>query len=814
MKPRRESESTKKGGRGRPLGSIVFVVLFLLVVIFTLFQRISPGVEEEKLTVGEFYERLIGGEVAEFTVETDGEVKGAYRAVRRPSVAGGAASGVDAKSSAEHGPGAEPSTDSSPTAESSSGSTPLGSSVPGSIAAEVPRPDAPRKRFRLYYPTARERLVELQKKIRPLDPAPWEPQSLREKLEHKEIVPLEAVVLVKIDKTGEKRTRLFVDLIDSDGSQRYVEVAAKASEKGSGDLASITRLLKDQGAGLEVFPMTAGGGVDAAAPNGLLAALLPMLAPWLLLIFLFWFFVMRQMRAPGAGGGILGFGRSRAVLYTKENRTNVTFDDVAGIDEAKEDVKEVIEFLKNPQRFARLGGRIPRGILLVGSPGTGKTLLAKAIAGEAEVPFFSISGSDFVEMFVGVGASRVRDLFKQAKENAPCIIFLDEIDAVGRKRGSGLGGGHDEREQTLNAILVEMDGFDTNEGIIVCAATNRPDVLDPALLRPGRFDREVVIDPPDYKGREEILKVHARRVKLDPTVELKTVARSTPSFSGADLAALMNEAAILAVLRKRDAVAQEDLEEARDKVRFGRQKTSRVVMEEDRIVTARHESGHALAAALLPSTEPVHKVTIIPRGMALGATMRLPENDRLNFSRQRAESELSVLYGGRIAEEILGDDISSGASNDIARATDLARLMVCEWGFSSKIGPLRYAEKVGNDFLGSEISAGRFHSEDTAREIDQEVKNLCSRAYETTRRLLEEHRPQLERVTEALLLFETITGSELAQILAGKPVASLREESSKAKSPPPSPASPTKSRLEARPSVDADDLPEAGLAPA
>ncbi|HKE00729.1 MAG TPA: ATP-dependent zinc metalloprotease FtsH, partial [Planctomycetota bacterium] len=534
-----------------------------------------------------------------------------------------------------------------------------------------------------------------------------------------------------------------------------------------------------------------------------------------LIIFIVVLFFMRQMRSQGGAGGVMSFGRSRAQLYTKEKHTNVTFDDVAGADEAKEEVREVVEFLKNPGRFTRVGGRIPRGILLVGPPGTGKTLLAKAIAGEAEVPFFSISGSDFVEMFVGVGASRVRDLFKQAKENAPCIIFLDEIDAVGRKRGSGMGGGgHDEREQTLNAILVEMDGFDTNEGIIVCAATNRPDVLDPALLRPGRFDREVVIDLPDYKGREEILRVHARRVKLGPDVDLHTVARSTPAFSGADLAAVMNEAAILAVLKKRDAVTQEDLEEARDKVRFGRQKKSRVVAEEDRIVTARHEAGHAIAAALLPGAEPVHKVTIIPRGMALGATMRLPEKDQLNFAKKRAEAELSVLYGGRVSEELMGDDISSGASNDIARATELARMMVCEWGFSPKVGPLRYVDKVGSDFLGAELAAGRFHSEETAREIDEEVRLVCQRAYDRTRKLLEERKSDLQRVAAALLQYETLSGAELAAILAGRPIETLRaNEASPAPAAAPQTA-PAKPRPEPRPAIGgyAPPMPEGGLA--
>ncbi|HKB16778.1 MAG TPA: ATP-dependent zinc metalloprotease FtsH, partial [Planctomycetota bacterium] len=474
-------------------------------------------------------------------------------------------------------------------------------------------------------------------------------------------------------REGEKpraEERFFADVVD--GGQRYVEVVPDASGEALG-LAGLLTTLKGKGVPIEPDLVFNGPqGVVYNEGNPVLLLVLVQFAPWIVIILLLYFFVVRQLRSPGGGGGVLSFGRSRATLYTKENRTNVTFEDVAGIDEAKEEVQEIIEFLKNPARFQRLGGRIPRGVLLVGPPGAGKTLLAKAIAGEAEVPFFSISGSDFVEMFVGVGASRVRDLFKQAKENSPCIIFLDEIDAVGRKRGTGLGGGHDEREQTLNAILVEMDGFGTDEGVIVIAATNRPDVLDPALLRPGRFDREIVIDLPDVKGREAILKVHARKVKMGGDVELSILARSTPAFSGADLAAVINEAAILAAMRRKEQVGMEELEEARERVRFGRAKKSRVMEREDRLVVATHEAGHALVAALLPDAERPHKVTIIPRGMALGLTMKLPEKDRRTTTRKRMRAEISVAYGGRIAESLACEDISSGAHDDIRRATELA----------------------------------------------------------------------------------------------------------------------------------------------
>ncbi len=486
--------------------------------------------------------------------------------------------------------------------------------------------------------------------------------------------------------------------------------------------------------------------------------------PWILFLLIIYFLFFRQLRAPGAGGNVLTFGRSRAKVASRES-TGVTFADVAGISEAKDEVIEIIEFLKDPKRFQKLGGRMPRGVMLVGSPGTGKTLLAKAIAGEAEVPFFSICGSDFVEMFVGVGAARVRDLFKQARESSPCIIFLDEVDAVGRRRGSGLGGGHDEREQTLNAILVEMDGFNSDEGIILIAATNRPDVLDPALLRPGRFDREIVIDLPDLKGREEILRVHTRKVKMDPKVDIHRTARGTPSFSGAELAALVNEAAINAAMRNQDVILERDLEEARDKLRWGRQKTSRVLTDEDKRIIAYHEAGHALAAHLLPDAEPLHKVTIIPRGVALGSTMQLPERDRLHLSKKGVLGNIMVLYAGRIAEELFCGDITAGASSDIERATELARRMVCEWGMSENIGPINYSEGEETLFLGREVTRSQNHSDAIALRIDEEVRRIIDDCYKSTEKLLRKHREELVRVAEGLLVKETLSGEEVATLI-------------------------------------------------
>ncbi len=545
------------------------------------------------------------------------------------------------------------------------------------------------------------------------------------------------------------------------------------------DLAALEGILERHGVPIErrSFDLSPeeSGGTRWGSTTSPFTSILFLLGPWVLLFVVFLIF-MRQMRSQGGAGGVMSFGRSRAQLYSKESHTNVTFDDVAGADEAKDEVRELVEFLKNPGRFTRIGGRIPRGVLLVGPPGCGKTLLAKAIAGEAEVPFFSISGSDFVEMFVGVGASRVRDLFKQARENSPCIIFLDEIDAVGRRRGSGMGGGHDEREQTLNAILVEMDGFGTDEGIIVVAATNRPDVLDPALLRPGRFDREVTIDLPDMEGRRAILGVHLKRVKSAPDADVSTLARSTPGYSGADLAAIINEAAIMAVLAKRDAVSMADLEEARDKVRYGRQKKSRKIEEEDRRITAYHEAGHAVVAAMLPETDSAHKVTIVPRGRALGATMIVPERESYHMQRGKLHAQIAMLFGGRVAESLYCGDISAGASDDIRRATDLARAMVAELGMSEKIGPINYAERQGSDFLGTELGRGKIHSEETAREIDQEVMRLLTEAYQRAESILRANGRAVEEISQALLLYETVTGEEIARILAGASARGLRPE--------------------------------------
>jgi cell division protease FtsH len=541
------------------------------------------------------------------------------------------------------------------------------------------------------------------------------------------------------------------------------------------DLPAILGLLAQRGAQLErhQFDLGKDRGTTYARSSNLWSSFLLMVAPTLL-IFVVLMFILRQFRNQGGAGGVMNFGRSRAQMYTKENRTNVTFDDVAGAQEAKAEVKEIVEFLKNPSRFTRIGGRIPRGVLLVGPPGCGKTLLAKAIAGEAEVPFFSISGSDFVEMFVGVGASRVRDLFKQARENSPCIIFLDEIDAVGRRRGSGMGGGHDEREQTLNAILVEMDGFSTDEGIIVVAATNRPDVLDPALLRPGRFDREVTIDLPDLEGRKAILEVHLKRVKKSSAVSADVLARSTPGYSGADLAAIVNEAAIMAVLQKRDEISMDDLEESRDKVRYGRQKISRKMEVEDRRITAYHEAGHAVIAAVLEETDPPHKVTIVPRGRALGATMILPAKESFHTQKRRLLGQLAMLFGGRVAEQEFCGDISAGASDDIRRATELARAMVTELGMSERVGPIHYAEREGSDFLGAELSRGKLHSEETAREIDQEVRSILEQAYSRAEAVIRSQRQAMEEITLALLAYETISGDEVRAIVAGKRHGDLR----------------------------------------
>ncbi len=510
--------------------------------------------------------------------------------------------------------------------------------------------------------------------------------------------------------------------------------------------------------------------IEARAPeqHGLLTQIFISWFPMLLLIGV-WIFFMRQMQGGAGGRGALSFGKSRARLLA-EDQIKITFNDVAGVDEAKEEVAELVEFLRDPGKFQKLGGKIPQGVLMVGAPGTGKTLLAKAIAGEAKVPFFTISGSDFVEMFVGVGASRVRDMFDQAKKHAPCIIFIDEIDAVGRHRGAGLGGGHDEREQTLNQLLVELDGFEGNEGVIVIAATNRPDVLDPALLRPGRFDRQVVVPLPDIRGREQILKVHMRKVPIADDVRQTIIARGTPGFSGADLANLINEAALFAARADKRMVDMEDFEKAKDKIMMGAERRSMVMSEEEKKLSAYHEAGHAIVGRLVPSHDPVYKVTIIPRGRTLGVTMFLPEEDRHSFSRERLESQISSLFGGRISEELVfgPEFVTTGASNDIQRATDIARNMVTKWGLSERLGPLTYSEEEAEVFLGHSVTQHKLVSDETAHVIDEEIRSIIDRNYERAEKLLKENIKKLHLMAEALIKFETITSDQIDDIMAGK----------------------------------------------
>ena len=506
--------------------------------------------------------------------------------------------------------------------------------------------------------------------------------------------------------------------------------------------------------------------VSISAKNTSRSPWLSNLFIWLpmLILIVFWILFMKQMQA--GGNKALSFGKSRAKLFS-EMQKRITFKDVAGVEEAKEELQEIIEFLKNPQKFQKLGGKIPKGVLLVGPPGTGKTLLARAVAGEANVPFFSISGSDFVEMFVGVGASRVRDLFEQGKKHAPCLIFIDEIDAVGRQRGAGLGGGHDEREQTLNQLLVEMDGFDSNEGIIVIAATNRPDILDRALLRPGRFDRRIVVNMPDAKGREEILKVHTRKIPLAKDVDLKTLARSTPGFSGADLANMVNEAALIAARKGRDKVYMEDFEYAKDKVLMGTERKSLIISEEEKRATAYHEGGHALVAALLPEADPIHKVTIIPRGFALGMTQQLPLDDRYTYSKDYLEAQLTVLLAGRVAEELILKKLTTGAANDFEKATEIARKMVCQWGMSD-LGPLTFGETDDLVFLGRDLVMHKNFSEETAKKIDEEVKKIINRNYQRARQLIEENKEKLIKIAEKLLEKEILTSEEINKIIFGR----------------------------------------------
>ncbi|MCU0895867.1 MAG: ATP-dependent zinc metalloprotease FtsH [Burkholderiales bacterium] len=509
--------------------------------------------------------------------------------------------------------------------------------------------------------------------------------------------------------------------------------------------------------------------------------------PMLLLIGV-WVFFMRQMQGGGRGGAF-SFGKSRARMLDESNN-NVTFADVAGCEEAKEEVSELVDFLKDPSKFQKLGGRIPKGVLMVGNPGTGKTLLARAIAGEAKVPFFSISGSDFVEMFVGVGAARVRDMFDQAKKHAPCIVFIDEIDAVGRQRGAGLGGGNDEREQTLNQLLVEMDGFEGTTGVIVIAATNRPDVLDPALLRPGRFDRQVVVPLPDIRGREEIIKVHMRKVPVAPDVKADIIARGTPGFSGADLANLVNEAALFAARANKRLVDMEDFERAKDKIMMGAERRSMVMSEEERRNTAYHESGHAVVAKLMPKSDPVHKVTIIPRGRALGVTMQLPEQDRYAYDREYLLSRIAVLFGGRIAEEVFMNQMTTGASNDFERATAMARDMVTRYGMSDALGPMVYGENEGEVFLGRSITTHKNVSEATMQKVDSEIRRIIDEQYGLARRLIEEHRDKVEAMTKALLEWETIDADQIDDIMAGLPPRPPKPPSSPPQQQPPKPDAP------------------------
>ncbi|MGH6987887.1 MAG: ATP-dependent zinc metalloprotease FtsH [Caulobacteraceae bacterium] len=573
-------------------------------------------------------------------------------------------------------------------------------------------------------------------------------------------------LLAQVDAGDIKSAKIQGQVIDARDKQGH-----EWNSIGPSDSADLQKQLEAHGAD-----------IDFAQPGaGLLPAFLLNMLPILLLVGV-WIFFMRQMQ--GGARGAMGFGKSKARLLT-ENKNRVTFDDVAGVDEAKEELTEIVDFLKDPAKFQRLGGKIPKGALLVGPPGTGKTLLARAIAGEAGVPFFSISGSDFVEMFVGVGASRVRDMFEQAKKNAPCIIFIDEIDAVGRHRGAGLGGGNDEREQTLNQLLVEMDGFEANEGIILVAATNRPDVLDPALLRPGRFDRQVVVPNPDVQGREKILRVHMRNVPLGSDVNVKVIARGTPGFSGADLANLVNEAALMAARRNRRMVLHRDFEEAKDKVMMGAERKSMVMSEEEKRNTAYHEGGHALVALSVPSADPVHKATIIPRGLALGMVMQLPEGDRHSMSFEQMTSRLAITMGGRVAEELIfgKEKVTSGASNDIQAATGLARNMVTRWGFSDELGTVSYGDNQEEVFLGHSVARTQNVSEDTAQKIDLEVRRLVQAGHEEAKRILTERIDDLHILAKALLEFETLSGEEIVNVLAGVPPSRDEPEQSKSDRP-------------------------------
>jgi len=596
--------------------------------------------------------------------------------------------------------------------------------------------------------------------------------------------------LAQVQQGNIKEVTIYLSQNSAEVEGEYREGGAKFHNVtvANASIPDITKSLQDKGVLINIKEVKSNDWI----------ALVVNFAPVILLVA-FWIFMMKQMQA--GGNKALSFGKSRARLLTAQQK-KATFKDVAGIDEAKGELYEIIDFLKDPQKFQKLGGRIPKGVLLVGPPGTGKTLLARAIAGEANVPFFSISGSDYVEMFVGVGASRVRDLFEQGKKNAPCIIFIDEIDAVGRHRGAGLGGGHDEREQTLNALLVEMDGFESNEGVILIAATNRPDVLDPALLRPGRFDRRVVVPRPDVKGREEILRVHTRKVPIGDDVDLSVIARGTPGFSGADLANLVNESALWAARQNRKSVTMADFEMSKDKVLMGVERKSMILSDEEKKNTAYHEAGHALVAAMTPGADPLHKVTIIPRGMALGVTMQLPIDDKHTYTKEFLEAQLSVLMGGRAAEEIFLQHLTTGAGNDIERATDIARQMVCEWGMST-LGPLTFGKKEEAIFLGREIAQHRDYSEDTAIRIDREVHAIVSSGYGRARNILETNRDALERVAQALLDREVLDATELKLLMEGKPLP---------EKPPTPPAAPPVPAKEPQLTLRPEPRPLPGLA--
>jgi cell division protease FtsH len=559
------------------------------------------------------------------------------------------------------------------------------------------------------------------------------------------------------------------------------------------------------GTTLEKELAAAGITPNVRSESNMVASTILNILPIALFLVVLYFFFRSQIKM--AGKGAMNFGKSKAKMLARE-KNKITFKDVAGVEEAKEEVQELVDFLKDPKKFQKLGGRIPKGVLMVGSPGTGKTLLARAIAGEADVPFFNISGSDFVEMFVGVGASRVRDMFEQGRKNAPCLIFIDEIDAVGRHRGHGVGGGHDEREQTLNQLLVEMDGFDAQDGVIIIAATNRPDVLDPALLRPGRFDRQVTVGLPDVKGREEILRVHSKKVKLSESVDLSLIARGTPGYSGAELANVINEAALMAARKGQKAIEHNDLEEARDKVRWGKERRSLAMSEKEKISTAWHEAGHALLTVILDHAHPLHKVTIIPRGQALGSTMYLPEGDKYSTQRKEALAMLVMTMGGRIAEEMFTGDVSNGASGDIAQATKLARRMVCEWGMSS-LGMIRFSEDSEYVFLGRDAARGREYSEETARQIDSEVKRLIDEAYRQATEMLEARRDKVKLIAEALLEFETLEGSQIQDLIE---LGHMRNPPVIAQKPPPLPPPPTGTATTEAIKPSEPDYPAGGLA--